>query len=814
MKYEGRFRTLKDEMIQVVIITNNDVSQEKEIFFADESPVMISQSSDGIFSPIKSRSCTIKLVTKDELFDIYSGSSHGTSVAVNNLTNSECLFYGYVTPCQYNQPYLYNNEIEIEAVDAISTLQDFKYSYLNGKESSVAIMDIIKKLIDIAGYSGKIYMQYNGNKLKVLQIPTQFEYINDDIFFEDGGEASDCYAVLEEICNFYGISCVPYGNDVFFVDYQVIAYVEDDNLLYTDLKSLVNSTFYITDSITKEDYAGDDQNLEMDEVYNKINIKADVAEVKDDDLGVNPEDDAKSSTYYDTRIDAGERSDGKKWAIASRYFEYIQGTYANDNSDNWQTPINCNIIADSVGYKLAGRFDKTYPSISLARMAFPYGNGAGTFNTIVGQCCLPTQQFGYESTKEMPYSAKWNNMLSFFTQGYWLHKYYKEDNVGALSEDLQHQWETFIYEQRLGGYKPVLIYNSPKYVNYSPAESDKTSYLCFTGNLLYQRECKYDKVHYNVWTINEDTNYCDGINTPLTEFGCSGTDNAYSRRKGDADYNKGWNMLKLKLSIGNKYWNGSQWTTTESTCFIPYHKDNVVTDDECLIWTGWNKPVTNHNYTYKVNKDAFVIPINKEDNLQGYLHLEVYMPKIPWNNQLYRENNYLRINYNNIPPVIFMKDFGLTLCSTDNSEKWYDVFEDDEEDDDIIYSNPIDSNNVTDMDDLELKINTYNSQKPIAKSYIIEPSIVDGKVVEDSFKYHTAGFYDNLIGNYKRQEMNLVDKYYNHYSEPKKIYNCVVHGYRAPYKCVQCTAISGKYIVDEQSYDLKADVNELKLVEV
>lgn len=677
-------------------------------------------------------------------------------------------------------------------------------------------MDIIKKLIDIAGYSGKIYMQYNANKMRAAlnYTPTQFEYINDDIFFEDDGEASDCYAVLEEICNFYGISCVPYGNDVFFVDYQVIAYVEDDNLLYTDLKSLVYSTFYTTDNITKEDYAGDDQNLEMDEVYNKINIKADVAEVKDDDLGVNPEDDTKSSTYYDTRIDAGERSDGKKWAIASRYFEYIQGTYANDNSDNWQTPINCNIIADSVGYKLAGRFDKTYPSISLARMAFPYGNGAGTFNTIVGQCCLPTQQFGYESTKEMPYSAKWNNMLSFFTQGYWLHKYYKEDNVGALSEDLQHQWETFIYEQRLGGYKPVLIYNSPKYVNYSPAESDKTSYLCFTGNLLYQRECKYDKVHYNVWTINEDTNYCDGINTPLTEFGCSGTDNAYSRRKGDADYNKGWNMLKLKLSIGNKYWNGSQWTTTESTCFIPYHKDNVVTDDECLIWTGWNKPVTNHNYTYKVNKDAFVIPINKEDNLQGYLHLEVYMPKIPWNNQLYRENNYLRINYNNIPPVIFMKDFGLTLCSTDNSEKWYDVFEDDEEDDDIIYSNPIDSNNVTDMDDLELKINTYNSQKPIAKSYIIEPSIVDGKVVEDSFKYHTAGFYDNLIGNYKRQEMNLVDKYYNHYSEPKKIYNCVVHGYRAPYKCVQCTAISGKYIVDEQSYDLKADVNELKLVEV
>ena len=96
MKYEGRFRTLKDEMIQVVIITNNDASQEEEIFFADESPVMISQSSDGIFSPIKSRSCTIKLVTKDVYFDIYSGSSHGTSEAVNILTNSQSLFLSHI----------------------------------------------------------------------------------------------------------------------------------------------------------------------------------------------------------------------------------------------------------------------------------------------------------------------------------------------------------------------------------------------------------------------------------------------------------------------------------------------------------------------------------------------------------------------------------------------------------------------------------------------------------------------------------------------------------------------------------------------
>lgn len=809
MKYEGRFRTLKDEMIQVVIITKNSTSQVKEIFFADESPVMISQSSDGIFSPIKSRSCTIKLVTKDVYFDIYSGSSHGTSVAVNNLTNSECLFYGYVTPCQYNQPYLYNNEIEIEAVDAISTLQDFKYSYLNGIESSVAIMDIIKKLIDIAGYSGQIYMQYSANKMKTAKYytPTQFEYINDDIFYEDGGEASDCYSVLEEICNFYGISCVPYGNDVFFVDYEFIAKSGSSVFSFTDLKSLDSSSFYVTDSITEEDYAGEDQNLEMDEVYNKINVKAEVAEVKDDDLGVNPEDDAKSSTYYEMfRQGAQIAKQDKMWIIATRYFQF------DDNSSNWETPINCN----NNGNSLSSGFYNTYDSIDEARYYFPYNSG-DIFNAIVGQCCLPSQQFGYEASKEMPYSTSWNNMLSFFTQGYWIYKYYKDNNIdsGYNDSEMQKYWEGAFYNSHFGGYKPVLIYNSPQLINYSPAEYSRTSYLCFTGNLFFQRQCSYDKVDYNkIWNVNEDTNDCDGYAFPITEIGCNSTDNAYSRNKDDADYNKGWNCLKLKLSIGNKYWDGNQWTTYESTFFIPYHKENVVSDEECLVWTGWNKPVTNHNYTYKVNKDAFVIPINRDDNLYGYLNLEVYMPKIPWDKQLYRENNYLKIDYNKIPPVIFMKDFGLSLCTPSIQEQWYTVFDNDEEDDDIIYSNTIDGNNVTDMDDLKLKINTYNHQKPIAKSYIIEPSIVNGIVDEDDCKYHSYGFYNSLTTISQRQEMNLVDKYYNHYSTPKKIYNCVVHGYKAPYKRIQCTAISGVYIVDEQSYDLKADVNELKLVEV
>jgi len=127
-----------------VIITNNDSSEETELTFSDKSPVVIAQtSSDGLFTPIKSRSCTVTIVSNEPYFDMYSGSSHGTSLVVNNLSTGECVFFGYVTPCEYNQPYLYLNQIEIEAVDALSTLQDFKYTYTSNSETFNHIAKII-----------------------------------------------------------------------------------------------------------------------------------------------------------------------------------------------------------------------------------------------------------------------------------------------------------------------------------------------------------------------------------------------------------------------------------------------------------------------------------------------------------------------------------------------------------------------------------------------------------------------------------------------------------------------------------------------
>lgn len=850
MLYTGKFKNVKGETIQVNIITNNDKQQTTELTFANESPVIIMQnSSDGIFSPIKSRSCTITVVAKDPYFDMYSGQSHGTIVEVNNLTKGECLFFGYMTPCEYNQPYLYLNEIELEAVDAVSTLQDFKYKYLNNYNSNrVSIASVVKYcLSNIAGYRGGIFVPFLGLRMKIAWdnslYPMEAEYISEQTFFDDDKPLS-CYEILEEICNFYNLSLVPYGEDVYFIDYESVAKYDntwwDANI--SKWKNLNESNLEINEvdlssniSLTVNDYAGDDQNIEIDEVYNKVSVKADVNEIEDEELIYDPMKDANSATFYDSYESGMNRTDGANWKHITRMFEFIKGSYGGwlDYNGDWQTIMNVNSEPNpdpsGINYILTDKFTNTQISARSGYMEFPYRYG-DFFNVyIVGQTCIPAQQFGYESSSTIPIKANWDDRLLFFPQAQWLYEYYKQnggiDVTGVSGGENVHPWWRNFCEEHLCGTYPVLRYNGKKDFQFSPADTTKTNYLIFTGDLLWQQNCTYDDVNYHLWTSNTNDGhyFYGGTLFPIKEAGAHDTHDAYTRTVGESDSgknNQGWPMLKIKLRVGNKYWNGSSWQTTECTAWIPYHKETTMNGNtERLIWSDYNKPVTNFDYTSNIEKEGYAIPIKFSDYLYGKLKLEIYMPFIPWSFGLIKQmDGVWNINYELTPPVIFMKGLSLELVSVLNEsvgKKWLeDLSSLDDKEDDIIYENEINSQNVTEMDDLELKINTYNDKKPIAESYIIQPNIINGQIQHDIDSYHTEGFYRPLTHTTLRQELNVVNRYVEHYSSPKKIYNCQVHDYYKPWICVKPNALDNiKMIVDEQEYDVKANTNELKLIE-
>jgi len=763
-------------------------------------------------------------------------------------------------------------------------------------------------------------------------------------------------------------------------------------------KDLITNIEYDLDTqqkLSKADYAGDDQNIELDEVYNKVIVKADINEVDDDEMFTDPMDDANKSTFYDSIDGYMHRTDDTDWVHITRLFQFV--TSAEDPSStydgNWRIYVNNNTDNNSPS-SLTDYFSHTFDTVGEAWRNHPYGHyyGGGQYyifnHSIVGQTCLPSQQFGYESTKEVPIKANWDDRLLFFPQAEWLYEYYKNKKIYM---PVPTSWASMpLYKRKEWWYnycdthlcvKPVLEFTGTKDFQFSPADNTKTNYLVFQGDLLWQRNCNYDHVNYHLWNADETNHLYDATLFPIKEAGASSTDDIETRevtQETSGKNNLGWNMLKIKLQIGDKYWNGNTWRKEECTAWIPYHKDTAVYngDDEALIWSDYNKPVTNYDYKSNINVEGYAIPIYDTDMLYGKMTLSIYMPLLPYSNDVIKAPSMVsgryRLNYLKTPPVIFMKKMGMSLVSVNNNSigrQWIeDGIEkaDDDDDDDITYENIISTKNVTEMDELELGINTYNDEKPVAQSYIIEPvisnSVFTYRILSDDFstvtpeplptiggymysillsdylfsdltpatewfddmrskgfmsnenrgipvyikvnniiyeaflgnqtidsvqkvvlriggniyptaetamegnraaltiigaalengyiefvgggsnryvlpaslypeslhterefimsnikdmKYHTQGFYRPLTETAQRQEMNIVDRYVEHYSSPKKIYNCVVHDYYKPYLCVEPTALRGSHmIVDQQSWDVKANINELKLIEI
>lgn len=818
-------------------IENNNI----ELTFAGESPIIIEQTSDdGIFSPIKSRGATIITLTKIPYFEIYSGKAQGTRVEIQNTSKGEILFKGFLTPCQYSQPFVNLDELELECVDALSSLKDIDYHYLYGTPSCVSVYEVIKFLIcDIAGYTGHIYAP--------TALPTHFsrafenEYIDDENFYDDDDEHTPwkCYDVLAEICRIYGVSCVPLGDDIYFLDNRITArygmqypsYTQPTNgtLTYYDYtdKKIVNLGVEKTIGIL--DYLGESHSVELDEVYNKISVSCNIYEIEKDDLITDIIEDAEksyiwagNSTYWYHIKDSDDYNiDTKSYVLEdsrwkSRYFALTDTTYTNDSFIENNANPGITYLKEIKSY-----YDGHW---------MPYNNQ----EDINAVCPIISRSFSYDQTTTMPFKANWNDYLSIYLQPLKMHMKHPRTNLTYNQIISNHgSVQNYWYSRSGTGYyanfyAPVLEYEFPEPIKLESPNSTNLSYLVFKGDILWQNH----HTHY-AWKRDGGYGEKDGsmfyLNYPLSELNI-GEVNVAKRGRKDSQFNKGWGMLDLQLQIGDKYWNGTDWQYTPCRFTVNYHKKNVVNEDETLTLFGWNKPVTNHTYKDMINEEGWAIPLfntiykQKPDgtwgydywtdaNLYGKLKLTIFTPLTPWDNQLTSNgsNSTMSLNYKRTCPIIYMQNLGLKLVHVDKTESWKyvgDLEEEKDDDDDVIYSNIIDMSNVTELDDIEMKINTYYSGKPYARSYLCS------KDFSGSYYYIKDGFTDVYTGSKIIPEQLVIDRYYEHYSTPKKIYNAEVRGYYKPYLCVQVSALPGsRFIVDSQLYDVKSDKNEIKLIE-
>lgn len=192
-----------------------------------------------------------------------------------------------------------------------------------------------------------------------------------------------------------------------------------------------------------------------------------------------------------------------------------------------------------------------------------------------------------------------------------------------------------------------------------------------------------------------------------------------------------------------------------------------------------------------INADEGVLIPLPENILYGELTFDICAPDSLGTIQNYRtdkEENYTYATYCHIKTL----DFIYT-----NNKHYIDTFNQNQYDPDTLYSNVIDSENVTELDDLTLKVNTY-TEKAGSYSYVI---------TQNGTAYDYVDTLHNIArSNDLKQEETIIQKYANYYSTPKFIYSNTLNNKEVkPYTVIHENTLNRNLVVNSTTYNLSTN---------
>lgn len=794
--YIGYFKDKDNRDYHVEIIPKGTEDTIIELTLSSE-PVVITQKSDGIFTEIKSKGCTIEILTPEIIEDLYSENEKDVEVLV--YSGDTVIFSGFLTPYVYTQPYAYSYDyLQLEAVSRLSVLKDIKYETVNNEPEILSFKEIIWNiLVNGAGYDAEtlrvIYKLGIDKKLGEL-------YISEANFFDDDEEQSPwtMEEVLSEICRYLGLSCLDYNDEVHFIDYQQVANSTQyfRNYFGKNLSKIIKVTCQkcgytinaydvpgtcascgtvgsmvevdggVQDAtisynsgdkfrtLSKNDFVLDDSTFSYDDIYNKLSVNANgynIEELSPDILDLNS---SKNLSWYPSN---------QKWTFT----EYDRKGNASTTTTFYQYHTY-RLLKESTNWK--HRYFRMSDGYELQDYEYYGGsvyNSSNPFNHINTRCAMIERFAYYDAKAPKPVSLDWSDYIVFFNV---------DDTITTpVTQNGQpsHVTGGYLYSNLDDCVQPVLEFSSKESLRYSPDTG--TSYITFNGSLWYQSQ----NVDGNTFTLIDKNKYLY-VTTPLDgiydknavkyrkvfqDYESSWMDDIIavspSRTAGATDYGKGWPLLKAKLQIGDKFWNGSTWTTTESTFYFNFNNNPAAGEEETINMYEWQKMVSNHDFEDKINEECYAIPIYKDDNVSGRLSLTLYNPQPI--NSMFKGVPFF-IEWTNLFPVIFMQDFKMNYVYTDNSAWW---LSDDNEESDLVYTNRIYTGFTREHEDVEMKINSYSDNIPISKSFVM---------TGDNKEFLTTITCTDTNST-RLMEYHYIEKILQHYSSKKIILDATTDYY-------------------------------------
>ena len=389
MKYQGSFKDVNNKDYTVTITTDSS-GTTSELVLGDSPVILEWVNEDHLYMPVRYSTATIKIITNNWMPDLYASTAQQVKVEIQAPQNFTPDWYGYVTPNLYSQPYEASiEELEVEAIDGLATLQYYKYEPILGSKNIVSFKTLLDYLIFKCNcYSG--YYISTSNSFAPEEL-----FISEQNFFDEDDEPMTCQEVLEMICMYLNKTAIADGDYVMFYDWdslkdgeQLKGYYSDGSYGYTlnreGLKTINNNII-----------AQNGTQISLDNVYNKVILKDSLYSF--DSVIPSIWDDDKLTNWSGNWYYKEERTDGDYlfWFRFYKHQDYISHYYN----------------VDYLGANGFGTASEVYPSVV-------------SYNTVqnyVGATICRHYCFKKEKNKKKPSSIDWSDYLLLHTHRPALH---------------------------------------------------------------------------------------------------------------------------------------------------------------------------------------------------------------------------------------------------------------------------------------------------------------------------------------------------------------------------------------------------------
>lgn len=794
MRYLGYFSTFGDtDHYTVEIITNGSSAQTTEILLSGDHPVVYEYSSDGLFAPIKSRSCTVRMVSESYRFDMYSAKAHGVEVIVRHKNPDYIEFRGWVTPAIYSQDYLKRYDtIEIECIDALSTLQYFPYEQVrpDAQKTIRTFREYIETCLDKVGYTEYYWPEHlqctdrDGGLLDRLGL-------REHNLFDDDADATpwNLNTVLAEICKFLGVTAVPYRNAVYFISYPAI---NAGHSRYSDRTNNTNILLSNVIELNKDSYRDAGAQIDLTETYNKVSISCNEYKIKEltpdifDDYNKSDHTAAISLYGYDgyfykewQSIMTQNNIAGVTWFV--KYYkpqglEYTTHWSRPNQGGGWESGFNPLVWSWNIG-------DEGCPFVNSSII----GNYImdSSQSALIG--CLPI------SKSENTYDWEKENLGGQIS--------FKNKLLFSLG------YQDYRVETPLYWNKKCITIHTGQYI--LRPQSGQTTYIIINGLINFI----YEKV-YRIRGEEDSQKWVPFASSVLNEKVIKETKDEYAH----------YPLFCYELSVGDATWEDVNPYATDPTQ-IDYHKGgkwykttNRPPIPKVMFSKGMTKYAMNTDiqfdntvdYLMGLDTEGYAIPITRDDDVYGEVNLTIYCPYISvygsytksfLGTGLFSKRKY-NYKYDRFPPFAEMSDLKIDIRTVDTN--YNPLYESMDQDDDILYESDINVENVPEFDELELKVNTQRPDREMTASAVI----LDRKEYLDRL-------YDKTDSTDKLQEEHLLGHLVEHYCDPKVKLTMTTRNALIPYTHVTYPSQFGNrnFMIDTQRVDLKGEKNEITLEE-